>query len=123
MSELRAPTGFVWQYPALVDRVTDGDSLECHVLFQAEYMRHAVNVRLDGINAIELRDEFGREAQSYLAALCPPGTQIMLLHRKREKYGRFLARALLADGTDLSTAMLTAKASDGVTPLAPPYLT
>jgi endonuclease YncB( thermonuclease family) len=82
---------------------------------------HGVNVRLEGCNAIELRKQFGEEARTYLAALAPPGTAIMLLHRKREKYGRFLARAILADGTDLSTAMLTAKASDGTTPLAVAY--
>jgi len=105
----------------VVDRVVDGDTLEVHVLRGADRVEHGVNVRLEGMNAIELRDQFGREAQGYLAALAPPGTAIMLLHRKREKFGRLLARALLADGTDLSTALLTAKASDGVTPLAVPY--
>jgi endonuclease YncB( thermonuclease family) len=121
MMNLRAPAGFVWQLPAVIDRVVDGDSLEVHVLRGADDVTHGVNVRLEGMNAIELRDQFGREAQGYLAALAPPGTAIMLLHRRREKYGRFLARAILADGTDLSTAMLTAKASDGTTPLAVPY--
>jgi endonuclease YncB( thermonuclease family) len=121
MSALRAPAGFVWQFPAVIDRVVDGDSLEVHVLRGADDVEHGVNVRLEGMNAIELRQEFGREAQAYLAALAPPGTAIMLLHRRREKFGRLLARAILADGTDLSTAMLTAKASDGLTPLAVPY--
>ncbi len=121
MSDLRAPAGFVWQFPAVIDRVVDGDSLEVHVLRGADDVEHGVNVRLEGMNAIELKAEFGREAQAYLAALAPPGTPITLLHRKREKFGRFLARAILADGTDLSTAMLTAKASDGETPLAVPY--
>jgi len=121
MSDLRAPAGFVWQFPAVIDRIVDGDSLEVHVLRGADDVDHGVNVRLEGMNAIELRDQFGREAQAYLAALAPPGTAIMLLHRRREKFGRLLARALLADGTDLSTALLTAKASDGMTPLAVPY--
>ncbi len=121
MSDLRAPAGFVWQFPAVIDRIVDGDSLEVHVLREADQVDHGVNVRLEGMNAIELRAEFGREAQVYLAALAPPGTAIMLLHRRREKFGRLLARAVLADGTDLSTALLTAKASDGVTPLAVPY--
>lgn len=121
MSELRAPTGFAWNFPAVVDRIIDGDSLEVHILRAAGEEQHGVNVRLEGMNAIELRQEFGREAQAYLAALAPPGTFVMLLHRKREKFGRLLARAQLSDGTDLSTAMLTAKASDGVTPLAVPY--
>lgn len=117
----RVPVGFVWTFPAIIDRIVDGDTLVCHLLIFAENTEHGVNVRLEGCNAIELRDQFGREAQAYLAALAPPGTAVMLLHRKREKFGRFLARALLADGTDLSTAMLTAKASDGATPLAVPY--
>ncbi len=121
MSDLRAPAGFVWQFPAVIDRIVDGDSLEVHVLRGADDVDHGVNVRLEGMNAIELKAQFGREAQGYLAALAPPGTAIMLLHRRREKFGRLLARALLADGTDLSTALLTAKASDGVTPLAVPY--
>jgi endonuclease YncB( thermonuclease family) len=121
MSDLRAPAGFVWQFPAVIDRVVDGDSLEVHVLQSAGRVEHGVNVRLEGCNAIELKAEFGREARTYLAALAPPGTAIMLLHRKREKFGRLLARAILADGTDLSTALLTAKASDGTTPLAVPY--
>ncbi len=121
MSDLRAPAGFVWQFPAVIDRVVDGDSLEVHVLRGADEVVHGVNVRLEGMNAIELRDQFGREAQGYLAALAPPGTPIMLLHRRREKFGRLLARVVLADGTDLSNEMLLAKASDGITPLAVPY--
>ncbi len=121
MSDLPTPAGFVWIYPARIDRIVDGDTVVCHVRQSAEQELHDVNVRLEGMNAIELKAEFGREAQGYLSALAPPGTAITLLHRKREKYGRFLARALLADGTDLTTAMLTAKASDGLTPLAVPY--
>jgi endonuclease YncB( thermonuclease family) len=121
MSDLRAPAGFVWQFPAVIDRVVDGDSLEVHVLRGADDVDHGVNVRLEGCNAIELRDQFGREAQTYLAALAPPGTAIMLLHRRREKFGRLLARVVLDDGTDLSNEMLLAKASDGITPLAVPY--
>jgi endonuclease YncB( thermonuclease family) len=105
----------------MVDRIVDGDSLEVHVLLGADRVEHGVNVRLEGCKAIELKAEFGREARTCLAALAPPGTAIMLLHRKREKFGRLLARAILADGTDLSTALLTAKASDGTTPLAVPY--
>ena len=115
-------TGFVWQFPAVVERVLDGDSIECNILFRADEEHTNVNVRVEGINAIELSQAFGNESKLALEAMIPAGTALTLLHRKPEKYGRFLARPIrLSDGLDVSQAMLLKKASDGITQLAVPY--
>ncbi len=112
--------GFVWQFPAVVDRIQDGDTVVCHILWRPEEEGHGINVRVDGINAVELRTATGREAKAYAEKLLPVGSQVTLLSRKREKYGRFLARIVMSDGRDFGQEMLLAKASDG-TPFALPY--
>lgn len=113
---------FVWQFPATVDRVIDGDTVVMHVRLNADEERHGLNVRVEGINALELSQQFGGEARDFAKALLPPGTDVVLVHRKREKYGRFLAKITLPDGSDFSDHMLTGLASDGVTHFAIPYL-
>lgn len=120
--EVTVPVGFAWTFPAKVERWIDGDTPVLTIRRHATLEENAVQVRLDGINAIELRDAFGSEAKIHAESLAPIGSTVVLIERnKREKYGRELARLLLPDGTDLSTEMLLAKASDGVTPLAVPY--
>lgn len=115
---------FVFTYPAVVERIIDGDTIECHVKFSPLDVHNVegVNVRVEGINAIELSQKFGGEARDYCASVLPIGAAVTLVAHKREKYGRFLAKVILADGRDLGSLMLTAKASDGSTPLAIPYL-
>lgn len=114
-------SGFVWQYPGTIDRVVDGDTVVVHVQFSADDDRHGVNIRIEGINALELSQKYGAEAKAKAESLLPPGTAVVLIHRRREKYGRFLARITLPDGTDFSDHMLVALASDGLTNLAVPY--
>lgn len=115
------PRGFVWTFPGIVDEVTDGDTVVCHIFWRPDDEGHGINVRVDGINAIEIRDRFGGEARDFARSLLPAGTPVTLISRKREKYGRFLARIILPDGRDFGGEMLVAKASDGSTPLAIPY--
>lgn len=112
---------FVWQYPAIIDRVIDGDTVVAHVQISAEEDRHGVSIRVEGINALELSEQFGGEARDYAASLLPIGTPVILVHHKREKFGRFLCRIVLPDGSDFSTLMLSKLASDGITHLAVPY--
>ena len=124
MSDLREIfSGYIWEFPAVVDRVYDGDSVFCHILIYAGMELHDVNVRVEGINAIELRQKFGGEARDALADLLPVGTQVILRHRKSDKYsGRFLAVPIrMQDGVNVASEMLTCVASDGETPLATPY--
>lgn len=122
MSDQLQRPGFAWQFPAEADRCIDGDTVVCHVLWKPGDEAHGVDVRVDGINAIELRAKFGAEARDYAASLLPAGTPVTLTVTRREKYGRLLARITLPDGRDFGSLMLTAVASDGLTPLAVPYM-
>lgn len=130
MSDMLTRPGFIWQFPATIDRVIDGDTIVCHVLWKPGDEAHGVDVRVDGINAIELSQAFGKEAKVYAETLLDAdvlsseftsGLPVTLVARKKEKYGRFLARIVLGDGRDFGQEMLVARASDGVTPLAVPY--
>ena len=107
---MKAPPGFVWTFPAEVDRVQDGDTVVAHVLLHPNEggEAHAVNIRVDGINAPELNTAAGTAAKAYAETLLPPGAAITLIARKREKYGRFLARVILSNGDDLSALMIAA---------------
>ena len=116
-------SAFVWTFPATVVRVVDGDSVVCDVQFSAVHEDKEVDIRVEGINALELSEKFGGEARDYARGLLPEGTAVILIHRKREKFGRFLAKIGLPSGDDFGTLMLTALASDGATHFAVPYMT
>ncbi len=110
MTEVIKPPSFVWVYPAGVDHVHDGDTVICHVLMHPNEggELHEVSVRVEGINAPELNTAAGTAAKAHAAALLPPDTQVMLVARKRDKYGRFLARIVLPSGEDFSSLMIAA---------------
>lgn len=116
------PIGFTWTFPAEVQRWVDGDSVYVMIQRTAREKLIDVELRLDGINAVEIKTAFGQEAKAFMENLAPVGSPVMLVERNhKEKYGRELARVILPDGRDLCSEILTAKASDGVTPLAVPY--
>jgi len=116
------PVGFTWTFPAEIQRWVDGDSVFVMIQRTAREKLMDVELRLDGINAVELKTTFGQEAKAFMEKLAPVGSAVMLVERNhKEKYGRELARVLLPDGRDLCNEILTATASDGVTPLAVPY--
>ena len=116
------PVGFTWTFPAEIQRWVDGDSVYVSIQRTAREKLIDVELRLDGINAVEIKTAFGQEARAFMEKLAPAGSTVLLVERNhKEKYGRELARVLLMDGRDLCNEILTAKASDGVTPLAVPY--
>jgi endonuclease YncB( thermonuclease family) len=121
-SNVVVPAGFTWTFPARIIRWVDGDSAWVDIARTSLEELHGIEVRIDGINAVELKTAFGPEAKAFMESLAPAGAAVMLVERNhREKYGRELARVLLPDGRDLGIEILTAKASDGTTPLAVPY--
>ncbi|MBA3432028.1 MAG: thermonuclease family protein, partial [Actinobacteria bacterium] len=67
-----------------------------------------IAVRVEGMNSPEMNTAEGKAAKVYAESLLPPGTQVMLTARKKDKYGRFLARITLPNGDDFSTSMITA---------------
>lgn len=108
MSEVIKPPAFNWVFPAAVDSVYDGDTIICHVLIHPGEggELHDTHVRVQGINAPELNTAAGVAAKAHAATLLPSGTQVMLTASKRDKYGRFLARITMPDGTDFSERMI-----------------
>ena len=110
MTEVIKPPSFVWVYPAGVDHVHDGDTVVCHVLIHPNEggELHAISVRVEGINSPEMNTAEGKAAKVYAETLLTPGMQVTLTARKRDKYGRFLARITLPNGDDYSTRMIAA---------------
>lgn len=97
---------FAFEYPAVIDGWHDGDTCTVRrgsspgVVFLGE------RVRVEGINAPELRAAGGSAAYAYAMELAPPGTRVTLTCRHMDKYGRLLARIELPDGRDFSKAMI-----------------
>lgn len=96
---------------ALVTAVIDGDTIA--VSARAWPGIEAVGlVRLLGIDTPELHGRCAAETAAAEAAraavqeLAPVGSLVVLSEIDRDKYGRILARAALADGRDLSAALL-----------------
>ena len=101
-------------YRAVVDRVVDGDTL--YMLISPGFNVYTYeSIRVMGIDAPETNrgteeeKEFGRSAREYLRQIAPPGTQCVIRTDKdRTSFGRYSASILLADGTDLGSAMVKA---------------
>lgn len=84
-----------------VAKVIDGDTLDAVCGGKTEH------VRLYGVNAPELRHDFGPEARRFVmdAAL---GKSVRLLPRGRGHYGRLLAFVILPDGRSLNYELVKA---------------
>jgi micrococcal nuclease len=108
------------QGKARITEIVDGDTVHALISTTADAAPVEEKVRLYGINAPELhprpgqrKDEFqvqpcAVEARDFLAALCPPGSEIKVELHERDKYGRVLAVLILADGRDVSHALIEA---------------
>jgi micrococcal nuclease len=94
---------------ARVIKVVDGDTLEVEVDTGRE------RVRLLGIDTPETVHPtkpvecFGPEASARMKQLAPPGTELRLERdtELRDRFGRLLAYAFLADGTFINRSMVT----------------
>lgn len=98
----------VYTMPATVDRVVDGDTMVAHLELLPGEAWHGRHVRVEGINAPELSAAGGAAARDFAAGLAPAGAEVTLVASRRDKYGRVLAKVVLADGTDFAATMLAA---------------
>jgi endonuclease YncB( thermonuclease family) len=87
---------------ARIVRVADGDTLELVPLGH----RDRVRVRLEGVDAPELGEEFSRDAQIFLRQLLLD-RQVRVNGRDVDRYGRLVARVDVG-GRDASQALLAA---------------
>lgn len=111
----------LWTYRATVVRWIDGDTVDV-VLDLGFYVLHRARLRLlatgAGVDAPELnsRDpaerERARRAAARVTQLAPPGDSVIVQTQRaaagdpRDGFGRFLARVVLADGTDLGDLLI-----------------
>jgi endonuclease YncB( thermonuclease family) len=98
----------VWTMPASVDRVIDGDTVVVHMNFMPGKELHGEHVRVQGINAPERSALGGAAATDYARELLPVESEITLIMTRSDKYGRVLAKIILADGRDFGDLMIAA---------------
>ena len=92
---LLAPCTALADFVGRVVNVSDGDTLT--VLVE----QTPVKVRLDAIDAPELRQPFGRRAQQSLAELCA-AKRAYVIEKGADRYGRTVAR-IVCDGVDANS--------------------
>ncbi len=101
-------------FRGVIQKVVDGDTL--YILLDISFNTYAYHsIRLLGVNAPELfsgppeERERGAAAKAYLESIAPAGTKCLLRTDKdKTTFGRYIASALLADGTDLGSEMVRA---------------
>jgi endonuclease YncB( thermonuclease family) len=110
-------------FPATISSVYDGDSFTALADLGFSVWRY-VNVRLNGCNAIELRNPGGHEAKQHVLELMPIGTAVTLTVTGWDKFGdRSDSFIALPDGRDLTATMIAdgyAAAWDGKGPKPTP---
>lgn len=98
------PVPFVFN--AWVDEWHDGDTVACRV-DRGDRDYSLWPVRLLGCAARELSDLGGPEAGAECARRWPPGTPVVLITVKPDKYGgRKLARVIAAGPVDIAAALI-----------------
>jgi len=99
----------VYERTAVVTKVVDGDTLHLDVDLGCDTSL-AMTVRLYGVNAPEMSTPEGRVAKQFvadwIAGRAGHGFVLRTVKDRREKYGRYLADLLAADGTSLCQALL-----------------
>lgn len=100
----------LYQYQAKILKVIDGDTLK--VEFDLGFhIKFSETVRLFGINAPELHGidkDNGIKSKLRVEQLLPVGTMVEIetIKDEKEKYGRYLAKIHLADGTILNERLI-----------------
>ena len=102
-------------FRAVVQRVTDGDTLDVIVDTAFNSYRY-LTIRVMGIDAPEMfggsveERERGRAAKAYLIGIAPVGARCLLrTDRDRQTFGRYVGSLLLADGKDVASEMVRAE--------------
>ncbi|MGX6605641.1 thermonuclease family protein [Micromonosporaceae bacterium Da 78-11] len=105
-AEYGGTLGKRWRYPAIVDRVCDGDSFVVSVDVGIE-SRLKATVRVAHVDAPEHGTAQGQAATVWAEQQLTPGAEVVLDVHRLDKYGRLLAEVTTFAG-DYSTAILAA---------------
>ena len=96
----------MYEYQGTILRVVDGDTVDAEVDLGFD-VRFTMRLRLFGINAPEMKTPAGPLAKEHLDELL--GDEVITVRTKKdkqEKYGRYLATLILADGTNVNLEMI-----------------
>ena len=97
-------------YNAEVDRIVDGDTLDCIIDLGYSVKLHKQRVRLVGIDTPESRTrdlaekKLGLAEKQRLKELC--GERIILKSHGKGKYGRILGEIFTEDGEDICKILI-----------------
>jgi len=97
----------VWNVPATVVRVIDGDTVRLRLDLGWRIYFEA-NARVSGINCAEMGTSAGHLAKSYAELLLPVGGTVMFRSMSLDKYGRPLGEITDIDGKDFGAEMIAA---------------
>lgn len=101
----------MYEYAATIVNVVDGDTVHARVDLGID-IDATITLRLYGINAPELTTQQGKDAKAHLISLLtqPPTSggpvTIRTVKDHKEKYGRYLATIILADGSNANQRMV-----------------
>ena len=90
-------------YPATIVSVYDGDTVRANIVLLGNLALLNESVRLDGIDAPEIRGEERPEgllSRDYLRSILPEAVTLCI-NQQRGKYGRLIA-AILVDGESIN---------------------
>lgn len=94
-----------WVRSATVNRVVDADTLDVDVDLGFT-VSVGVRVRLNGIQAPELRTSAGYSARGFVTDILKVGDTVTIRTFKTEKFGRYLADVLVGEGKQSLAALL-----------------
>lgn len=101
LGELSAHIMALRTFTGRVVKVIDGDTYD---LLLSD---GTVRIRMEGIDAPEKGMAYYHAAKNYLGGLCQ-GKMIRTEYTQTDRYGRYLAKSYLPDGSELSASMLAA---------------
>jgi micrococcal nuclease len=99
----------MYEYRARVTAVVDADTIDT-VVDLGLYVSVRARLRVLGIDAPERWSPAGRTAVAWARLELPVGAAVIVATHKdgTEKYGRWLARVVMADGRDYAAAAVAA---------------
>lgn len=96
-----------YQYNATVNRWIDGDTVEL-TLDLGFYLTYRSHFRLEGLDTPERGKAGYKEARAFCEALAPPGTAVLGVTSKSDKYGRWLIYLQGSTGPSINSQLLEA---------------
>lgn len=100
----------MFEYQAQIVSVYDGDTVRVDLDLGFGIWIKNQPLRIYGVDSPELFDQKGKDAREFARNLLAPGVNVTVqtLKDKKEKYGRYLAKITLPDGSDYAAALVAA---------------